>query len=162
VLVLLHTANDSRNGSDMDDSVTLDGIVTQLRALLQREYQRGVDDAMRRVMEAAQSTFSASAQPAPPPPRPAEQHVSAEKTPFTRASRGAPDALIRRVLALRHPKGANSVEIQGMAHSDAERKVSLSGIRFALDRGRESGRYRQQNGDWFLTEAPSAEAEEAS
>jgi hypothetical protein len=142
----------------MDDPVTLDSIVSQLRALLQSEYQRGADDALRRLMEAAQSTFTASssAQRAPLLPTVVE-HVAK-----TRAGRGAPDALIGRVLASRYPAGANSLEIKGMADSDAERKVSLSGIRFALDRGKESGRYRHQNGDWFLTEAPSAETEGAS
>jgi hypothetical protein len=159
--VLLHRER-LTNGSGMDDPVTLDGIVAQLRVLLQREYQRGIDDAVRDVLAAAQSRVSASARPVPPPPTPADQGVSAEKKRFTRAGRGAPDALIRRVLALRYPKGASSVEIGEMADSDAERKISLSGIRFALGRGETNGRYRQQNGDWFLTEAPSAEAEEAS
>jgi hypothetical protein len=143
----------------MADPPTFESIVSQLQVLLQREYQRGADDAMRRVVQAAQSTLSATPAFArrihPPPPTAADQLTSGDETRFTRASRGAPDALIRRVLALRYPAGASSVEIQKMAESDSERKVSLSGIRFALEKGRERGFYRHLNGDWFLSEAPS-------
>lgn len=145
----------------MTDIVKLDDVVAQLRALMQQEYLRGRADATRHILAAAQSAAA---------PNSADQlvrrHVRDDAQLFEpeghrrRATPGLPDVLIKRVLSLRFPAGASSAEIYRMA-ADEERQVSLSGVRFALDRGKVAGRYRNQNGQWFLTKAASSEPEEA-
>jgi hypothetical protein len=139
----------------MTESVSLDDIVAKLRVLMQQEYQRGQADTTRRILEAAQTPVRTDSSVS-------FQTAVAERSDegifggtVTRAGRGVPDALIVRVLSKLYPGGATSTAIMRMAESDAEQKVSLSGIRFALDRGKKSGRYKTQNGDWFLTKDPA-------
>jgi hypothetical protein len=138
----------------MPDTVNLDDIVSQLRNLMQQEYQRGQADTTRRILEAAQTPVRR--EPAVsfrPVPEPSDEAIF--NGTVTRAGRGVPDSLIVRVLSKLHPSGATPTTIMRMADSDAEQKVSLSGIRFALDRGKKSGRYRTNNGEWFLTKDPA-------
>jgi hypothetical protein len=60
------------------------------------------------------------------------------------------DALIHRVLSERGTEGASAAEILESAKTQVEKLASYSGIRFALDRGRDKGRYRNKDGRWYL------------
>ena len=77
-----------------------------------------------------------------------------------RAPAGAADELIRRILTERHHRGASALEIHAAA-AGMETLVSLSGVRFALDRGRNGGIYRNKDGKWFLIEK-AAQQEQAA
>ena len=135
-------------------------LVNGLRTALDAEYRRGQADAARRIMEVAQVMEVARAEVSPASARgqksePAGQNGGSAQQPAKssgrRAPPGAPDALVTRVLTERGSQGASSREIEALARSDLERMVSQSGIRFALDRGRAIGKYRNDSyGRWFL------------
>lgn len=108
----------------MPDVVNLDDIVSQLRALMQQEYQRGQADTTRRILEAARTP-----EPSVGFQTTMMKHIEGiVDGTVTRAGRGVPDALIVRVLSKLYPSGATSTMILRMAESDAEQKVSISGI----------------------------------
>jgi hypothetical protein len=132
-------------GRDMADTPEFIDLTNRLRALLASEYQRGQDDATRRIIEAAQGKVSPSST-REQPPRMAGSNGAQRPSGRSkrRAPAGAPDALVTRVLRERGSNGASSMEIEEAAHSELEKMVSQSGIRFALDRGRSAG--------WFLVE----------
>jgi hypothetical protein len=135
----------------MSDTPEFLELIDRLRALLSAEYRRGQADAARRIIEVAQgevSPLSARKQNPELPGMNGAEHPSASKRP--RAPRGAPDALVIRVLTERGVQGASSAEIEAAAASDVEKLVSQSGIRFALDQGRSDGKYRNEYGRWFL------------
>jgi hypothetical protein len=52
----------------------------------------------------------------------------------------------------RGPQGAAATDIVTAAQSDVEKMVSISGIRFVLDKGKSAGKYRNEYGRWYLTE----------
>lgn len=144
----------------MSDTPEFEDLIKRLRALLVSEYQRGQADAARRIIEAAEAQVRPTSSD---PPRSAERTNGAHRPPrrrvhleddppSRRAPTGAPDALVRRVLMERGSQGASSREIETAAQSDFERMVSQSGIRFALDRGKNAGKYRNERGLWFLVE----------
>jgi hypothetical protein len=135
----------------MSDRPEFVEFVDRLRALLDAEYRRGRADALQRIVAAAEEEVRPSAthnQKADGATRSngAERPNAAHR----KAPRGAPDALVRRVLTERGSRGAGATEIAESAVSEVEKMVSLSGIRFALDRGRSSGEYRNDRGLWFL------------
>jgi hypothetical protein len=139
----------------MSDTPEFIDLVNRLRALLDTEYRRGQDDAARQIMEVARAKVSPSSaqrsQPTGPGMNGTEQ-PRRRKTSERRAPRGIPDELITRVLRERGSRGAGSTEIAESAVSEVEKMVSISGIRFALDRGRAAGKYRNDRGLWFLVE----------
>ncbi len=138
----------------MSDTPEFVELVNRLRALLAAEYRRGQADAARRIIEAAQGEVSPSSSSA------REQNPELAGTNGTehpsvskrRAPAGVPDALVTRVLTERGSQGASSTEIEAAADSEVEKMVSQSGIRFALDRGRSAGKYRNQYGRWYLVD----------
>jgi hypothetical protein len=141
-------------GLGMSDTPEFEELVTRLRALLDSEYRRGRADAARRIIEAAEAQVSPSSAPREHSREPTGMNgaVHHSMPPRRRAPHGSPDALVTRVLLDRGPQGASSTEIEAAAVSEAEKMVSQSGIRFALDRGRSAGRYRNERGLWFLVE----------
>jgi hypothetical protein len=137
----------------MADTPEFVELINRLRALLASEYRRGQADAARRIIEAAQGEVSPSTAPPTRSQNPELPGMNgAHKYPSRRAPPGIPDELIIRVLRERGPQGASSREIEAAAQSDLEKLVSQSGIRFALDRGRQAGKYRNEHGRWFLVE----------
>lgn len=124
----------------------LEGLIQQIRQLFAAEYARGDRDAIAKIMQAAQGKDSQDITRVTPSGR--------VRFPLAgrRARAGAADALIKRVLGERRHKGASALEIQQTAITPAEKAVSYSGIRFALDRGRSAGNYRNKDGKWFLVE----------
>jgi len=135
----------------MSDPPGFDDLVAGLRTLLDAEYRRGQADAARRIIDAAQAEVSPSSAP----------HLDRAGMPATtplvlangvrhRAPPGLPDALVTRVLMAQGSEGASSRLIEELAESDEEKRVSQSGIRFALDRGKAAGKYRNEKGKWFL------------
>ena len=141
-------------GLGMSDTPEFDELVNRLRALLDAEYRRGRADAARRIIEAAEAQVSPSSASRGHSREPTGMNGSVDPIipPKRRAPPGSPDALVTRVLSERGPRGASSTEIERAAVSEAEKMVSQSGIRFALDRGRSAGRYRNERGLWFLVE----------
>ena len=136
----------------MNDTPEFVELVNRLRDLLAAEYRRGQADAARRIIEVAQGevspTSSREHNPEVAGSNGAEHHSASRR----RAPPGVPDALIKRVLTERGSRGASSLEIEAAAESEIEKIVSQSGIRFALDRGKSAGKYRNERGLWFLVE----------
>jgi hypothetical protein len=134
----------------MSDVPELEDLMAGFRRLLAAEYQRGQDDATKRIIAAATSGQKSAATNG-------QQHARNERSDSTveakrqRVPHGAPDALITRVLTACGLAGATPQDIQ-QAQSSDEFEVSYSGIRFALDRGKKKNRYRNQGGRWYLTE----------
>ncbi len=124
----------------------LENFLQKLRQLLEpllvAEYARGEKDAIGRIVQAAQG--------APQHNGHDTKESRQKRGSKERAPRGAVDALIERVLREHGSKGAGALEIKEAAKTSTEKMVSYSGIRFALDRGREDDRYRNKNGKWFL------------
>jgi hypothetical protein len=142
----------------MTDSLKFDDIVAQLRALMLQEYRRGQEDTTRRILAAAQSAVSPVSTTVDDTDSTTGIMATLARTSrAVRAAKGVPDRLIVRVLKSTFPAGATSTKIHRMAESEEERKVSLSGIRFALDRGKRTGHYHNQGGEWFLTSGPVGE-----
>jgi hypothetical protein len=147
----------------MSDTPEFVELVNRLRALLDSEYRRGQADARRRIIEVLGTEVSLSTPPftsSTPVPAAAgagsfdfgDAKSAGDKQKRPRAPDGAPDALVTRVLMERGVQGASSTEIETAAASPAEKMVSQSGIRYALDRGRTAGKYRNEYGRWFLVE----------
>lgn len=137
-------------------NTNLESLIQQIRQLLADEYARGGRDAIAKIMQAAQGEAVTEAIKKIPPRR-----VRMTLAP-QRAKRGAADALIERVLGERRHKGASTLEIQRLATSPGETAVSYSGLRFALERGREAGRYKNKDRKWFLVEVKAAEHQHAA
>jgi hypothetical protein len=120
----------------------LDQVLQQLRNLFATEYHRGEKDAIARIMAAAQTVPSANG------------HDTSEREPppeqKDRAPRGTAKALIDRVLKERGQRGATPSEIKDLAATDTEKLASFAGIRFALTQGRDTQRYKNRRGKWFL------------
>jgi hypothetical protein len=121
----------------------LDQVLQHLSDLFAAEYHRGEQDAIARIMTAAQSPPAANGSDTP----------KRESTPEQkdRAPRGTAKALIDRVLRERGSRGATPSEIHSAAETDGEKLASFSGIRFALSVGRSEQRYRSRKGKWFWT-----------
>jgi hypothetical protein len=148
----------------MSDTPAFVELVDRLRAMLESEYRRGQADAARRIIEAANAEASPlplSRTDTPFTPSPAATteapafNFGASESPDNGAKRrrappGAPDALVQRVLMAQGHEGASSRLIEELAQTDEEKMVSQSGIRFALDRGKAAGKYRNEHGRWFL------------
>jgi len=122
----------------------LEDILQKLRQLVEAEYARGQKDAIARIMRAAGH------------PSATNGHITKEpghqRDSKDRAARGSVDRLINRVLAERGDAGAGAMQIHEAA--TPEEQASYSGIRFALERGRDAGRYINHDGRWFLKELP--------
>jgi hypothetical protein len=127
----------------------LEQVLQSLRALFAAEYHRGEQDAIARIMKAAQGA------PESPNGAGSPRHERKRKEV---APKGTADALIDRVLRERGQRGATPSEIKDLAMTDIEKLASFAGIRFALRRGKDDQRYRNRRGKWFLT-APRASHE---
>jgi hypothetical protein len=139
----------------------IEAFIQELRQLLEAEYARGSKDTVARLVQAAEGGELANGQARTvreaKKPRlkvyKAIRFKPAKPQRPRRAPVGAADALIKRVLSEHKIKGAGAQEIMEAATTPNEKSVSYSGIRFALDRGRQDGAYRNKDGRWFL--APS-------
>jgi hypothetical protein len=137
----------------MADTPEFVDLINRLRAMLASEYRRGQADAAHRIIQAAQGEVSPSVAPPGHHRNPELPGMNGtRKYSSRRAPAGLPDELVTRVLKERGRQGASSKEIEAAAQSDLEKLVSQSGIRFALDRGRNVGKYRNEHGRWFLVE----------
>jgi hypothetical protein len=119
----------------------LEQVLQSLRALFAAEYHRGEQDAIARIMKAAQGA------PASPNGAAHERPEHKRKEP---APKGTAKALIDRVLKERGQRGATPSEIKDLATTDTEKLASFAGIRFALTQGRDDLRYKNRRGKWFL------------
>jgi hypothetical protein len=139
----------------MPDTLEFQELIAKLRDFAAAEYQRGERDAIARIMRAAQSSGAR-----PPEHRTISGAVAASEASDIalargevkeeRAPKGAPEALVRRVLTSVGSEGVAASDIPTFAKTDAERMVSNSAIRLMLSKGRESGLYQNMRGKWFL------------
>jgi hypothetical protein len=134
----------------------LEELLQQIRRLFAAEYARGETAAIARIVQAAQGDTVAETIKKFPPRR---VRVTLSNR---RAPAGAVDGLIKRVLSERRLKGAGALEIHQSAATTAEKSVSYSGVRFALERGRKAGTYKNKEGKWFLIENKAAEHQHAA
>jgi hypothetical protein len=126
-------------------NLELEDVLQKLRQLFAAEYTRGEQDAINRIVEAAHRGTSQRK-----PAKVVRPHEVDNGDGASRAPRGSVDELINRVLSERDQQGATATEIEQSANSPTEKTASLSGIRFALDRGRKQGRLLNREGRWFL------------
>ena len=113
----------------------LNSVLEKLRDLFQQEYQRGQQDALRRVVDVMKQPGARNLRPA--------------RGGKVRARRGSARALIERILT--HSKaGATVPQIMASASTPDEKSVSMSAIRFELYRGKKDRRYRNTKGKWTL------------
>ncbi len=127
------------------NSGNLDSILDRLRELFQQEYQRGQQDALRRVVDVMKEPSGRRA------PAGAGRGRRGGRI---RARRGSARAFIERVLS-QEKGGATVPKIMASASSPDEKAVSISAIRFELYRGKKEKRYRNVKGTWSL---PSRQA----
>lgn len=118
----------------------LDSLLDRLREVFAQEYQRGHQDALRRVVDAMRAPGARGGR------RTAGR--AAARGGRTRARRGAARAFIERVL--KEKGGATVPQIMASASSQDERAVSISAIRFELYRGKKDRRYKNTSGKWSL------------
>ena len=117
----------------------------QIRKLLAAEYHRGERDAIARIVKAAQGAPAATN----------GSDVTETPAKKERAPAGTAKTLIERVLAERGQRGATPQEIKEAAQNSVEKLASFSGIRFALEKGREAQKYKNKHGKWFLVSSVS-------
>ena len=123
------------------DNARLEPVLAKLRELFQDEYRRGAHDALKRVVDVAQGTSKKDTSSA--------KAASKRRAQKQRAPRGAPRALIERVLG-KEKAGASVSTILAAAATSIERLVSNSAIRLELNRGKKEKRYRVNKGRWSL------------
>ena len=124
----------------------LDSLLGKLREMFAQEYQRGQQDALRRVVDAMGTPGRRGGR------RPAGRGVT--RGGRTRARRGSARAFIERIL---REKGSATVpQIMAAASSADEKAVSISAIRFELYRGKKDRRYKNTSGKWSLPSGRSA------
>ena len=115
----------------------IDSVLEKLRDLFQQEYQRGQQDALRRVVDVMKQPGARNLKP------------SGRRGGKMRARRGSARAFIERILT--HSKGGATVpQIMAAASTPDEKSVSMSAIRFELYRGKKDRRYRNTKGKWSL------------
>jgi hypothetical protein len=138
----------------MTDNPALEDFLQKLRELFAAEFARGEQAAIQRIMQAAGHPVMQAAHPGEPTRNRHDTKREVRRRVFVRTSgrapRGSVDALINRVLSERGTEGASAAEILESAKTQVEKLASYSGIRFALDRGRDKGRYRNKDGRWYL------------
>jgi hypothetical protein len=123
----------------------LDAVLEKLRELFQQEYQRGQQEALRRIVDVMKQ------------PGARNLRLAGARGGKVRARRGSARAFIERVL--NHSKGGATVpQILAAASSADEKSVSMSAIRFELYRGKKDRRYRNTKGKWSLPAKAGAKA----
>jgi len=121
----------------------IDSVLEKLRELFQQEYQRGQQDALRRVVDVMKEPGGRGAG------RPGGAGRGRKAGGRIRARRGSARAFIERVLT-QEKGGATVPQIMSAASSPDEKAVSISAIRFELYRGKKEKRYRNVKGRWSL------------
>lgn len=148
--------------------MTDDPLLDQLRELLEaarREgYERGYNDAVRRIVAAAGATGAEVAE-APPPraPRPPRETPAEGRRP--RARRGSLEGRLVEILG-QAPEGATIAEIEAAGSGDDE-PLKVPSIRATLQRLLAVGRVEREGRRWRLTEGTAGpesaeDAEEAA
>jgi hypothetical protein len=127
-------------------SSKLEALLDQLRQLFATEYARGEQDAISRIVQAAQGQPKHNGHDAGDD----SLRRDLKKGGSGRAPRGAVGQFIDRVLSERGLSGATSSEIFKAAKTPTEKMCSYSGVRFTLSQGKDKGRYRNKDGKWFL------------
>jgi hypothetical protein len=120
----------------------IDKALASLKRMFEAEYSRGARDAFQRFMDVAHTGKLGRTK------RKGVKRKARKGLPKRRAPRGAPRALVERVLK---SKAASAREIAAAARNPIERRVSASAIRLELNRGKKERRYRVSKGKWSIT-----------
>ena len=126
-----------------------DTMIVTFRGLLKQAYEHGAKDALRRIVDVAQSRNVTKAKAKRG--RPNGVKARAATSVKRRAPRGAPRALVERVINSKGAAGASASEIASAADSAVEKSVSKSAIRLELNRGKKERRYKVAKGKWRST-----------
>ena len=137
----------------MADDPLLDQLKALLEAARREGYERGYNDAVRRIVAAAGATGAEVAEPPPPSPRVprAPREVPAEGW-RPRARRGSLEGRLVEILA-QAPEGATIAEIEAAGSADDE-PLKVPSIRATLQRLLATGRVEREGRSWRL--APGA------
>jgi hypothetical protein len=126
-----------------------DTMMVTFRGLLEQAYEHGAKDALKRIVDVAQSHDATKAEAKRG--RPNGVKARAATGIKRRAPRGAPRALVERVIKSKGAVGASASEIASAAESTVEKSVSTSAIRLELNRGKKERRYKVAKGKWRST-----------
>lgn len=145
----------------MSNSTHFDEIAAILRRVEAAAYERGKADAKREIlahltaMDDGKAATAASdsdtsqrevaSEPSQPRPETAAVHPASERQ---RAPKGIVPRFVSHVLT--NDPGRTPRSIQDRAETDMEKMIKLASIRSELRQGRDSGRYRDVDGRWYL------------
>jgi hypothetical protein len=135
----------------------LESLVGQVRALMAEAYESGAEEALKRIFDVAQT----SGKPAKSGrvKKGAKGRAKAVKKRASaggvkrRAPRGAPRALVERVIGASGADGASASQIGAAAEGAVEKSVSTSAIRLELNRGKKERRYKVNKGKWSFAKS---------
>ena len=141
----------------MADDPLLDQLKALLEAARREGYERGYNDAVRRIVAAAGATGAEVAE-SPPPPSPrvprAPRELPAEgRRP--RARRGSLEGRLVEILA-QAPEGATIAEIEAAGSADDE-PLKVPSIRATLQRLLATGRVEREGRRWRLASGAGPE-----
>jgi hypothetical protein len=115
----------------------LERILARIRELFEQEYLRGEQDAIERMIAAAQRGAVGNID------------VSSLRRKV-RVPRGAPEAFARRVLQEAFPEGRKVDQILDKAETPEERSITRDALRISLYRGEKEGWVKNLRGTWTL------------
>ncbi len=147
-----------------------DSIAALVRSAEQRGYergnreghQRGVSETMRKIQQAvlgkavlASDSSNSTLDRPDTNDDAAESLTKVEQDSRKRAPKGLVREVITRELRL-HP-GKTAIQIEEGATTVLEKMIAAPSYRSELRKGRGDGRYRDENGKWFLVEEEKTE-----
>src|SRR5262249_25718421 len=118
-------------------------------SLLQDEYDRGAEEALKRIVDVAQGADRRRG-----PRKTNKQGRRLRRPQKPHAPRGSARALVERVLSENGSSSAS--QIVAAAKSAIEKSLSTSAIRLELTRGKKERRYRVSDGRWSVSKAKAS------
>ena len=132
----------------MAENKPLEDLFQQIRDICAKEYKRGEDDAIARIMKAA-APEKVVEKPREIAARVTKTNVRKEPKKSGLVPRGIPEQFVRRVMS-KVTDGISPTAIHEHAETPLERRIAYATIRGALKRGRQAGEYRNEGGKWYL------------
>ena len=131
----------------MAESKPLEDLFEQIRDICAKEYKRGEDDAIARIVRAA-SPGKEAEKPKQIAAKVSKYSSRKEPKKAGMVPRGVPERFVRRVMS-KVPDGISPGAITDHAETPVEKRIGYATIRGALKRGRDAGEYRNEGGKWF-------------
>ena len=139
----------------MADDPLLDQLQALLEAARREGYERGYNDAVRRIVAAAGATGAEIAE-APPPRVPRAPREAPAEGRRPRARRGSLEGRLAEILG-QAPEGATIAEIEAAGSADDE-PLKVPSIRATLQRLLATGRVEREGRRWRLAQGAGPEA----